>query len=146
MKHLVARGELKRRSEYQHLWNEGSIPEAYLQNDNETVTIHVVTLRAYLAELASTKAFDEGIDDFEKLATRVDELLTTELSDAKEFVEVTDNYIRVGINCNLIDDTAISQALEMVGQLESFKPGTTIQIGQLVHIYENKISRRKRAH
>ncbi len=117
-----------------------------MQTEEKTVTVHVITLRAYLSELATIKAFDEGIDDFEKLATRVDELLTTELSDAKEFVEVNDDYIRVGINCNLIDDTAISQALEMVGQLDSFKPGTTIQIGQLVHIYEDKISRRKRAH
>lgn len=70
----------------------------------------------------------------------------TDLSDAKEFVEVTDNYIRVGISCNLIDDNAISQALEMVGRLDSFEPGTMVQIGQLVHVYENKISRRKRAH
>lgn len=121
------------------------MPEAYAQTEEETVQIHVITLRAYLSELASCRAFDEGINDFKKLTKRVDELLTTELSDAKEFVEVTENFIRVGINCNLIDDNAISQALEMVSQLDSFKPGTMVQIGQLVHVYENKILRRKRA-
>jgi hypothetical protein len=131
--------------ESQHLWNEGSVPEAYLQTEEETVQVHIVTLKAYLSELATIKAFDEGIDDFNKLATRVDELLTTELSDAKEFVEVTENFIRVGINCDLIDDNTISQALELVGRLDSFKPGTMVQMGQLVHVYENKISRRKRA-
>jgi hypothetical protein len=131
--------------ETRYLWDEGSVPEAYLQSEEETVQVHVITLKAYLSELATTRAFDEGINDFEKLATRVDELLTTELSCAKEFVEVTHDFIRVGINCDLIDDTAISQALEMVGQLDSFNPGTMIQMGQLVHIYENKISHRKRA-
>ena len=144
MKHLVLRGELKRRLEYQHLWNDGSIPDAYLQTEEQTVQVHVVTLKAYLSELAVERAFYEGIEDLHRLATRVDELLTTELSDAKEFVEVTPDFIRVGINCDLIDDNVITKALQMVANLDSFKPGTTIQTGQLVHIYENKISCSKR--
>ena len=136
---------MKRRLETQHLWNEGSVPEAYLQTEEETVQVHIVTLKAYLSEVATIRAFEEGIEDFDRLATRVDELLTTELYATKEFVEVTDNFIRVGVNCELIDDNAISQALEMVGRLDSFKPGTMIEMGQLVHVYENKILRRKRA-
>lgn len=104
-----------------------------------------MTLRAYLAEIATLRAFDEGIDDLVKLTMRVDELLTTELSSTKEFVEVTDNFIRVGINCNLIDNRAVSQAFEMVSQLDSYNQGIIFQMGQLVQVYENKTSRRKRA-
>lgn len=138
-------GDLKRQLMDRSLWNEDSTPDAYLQSEEETIQLHVITLKAYLSELATIRAFDEGITNFKKLATRVDELLMTELNDAKEFVEVTPNYIRVGINCDLIDDSVISQALKMVGRLDSFKPGTMIQMGQLVHIYENKIERFKRA-
>jgi hypothetical protein len=140
----MQRGELKRRLTNQHLWNEGSVPKQYQQDEEETVQIHIITLRAYLSELATVRALDEGIDDFGKLTARVDELLMTELNDAKEFVEVNDNFIRVGINCRLIDDNAVLQAFEMVGKLNSLKPGTMIEIGQLVHIYESKIERIKR--
>lgn len=141
----MQRGELKRRVQEQHLWNEGTIPDAYLQSEEATVQVHIVTLRAYLSELATDIALDEGIDDFDVFTARVDELLTTKLSDAKEFVEVTYDFIRVGINCNLIDDKAITQALRMVASLDSLEPGTMIQMGQLVHIYENKFHGSKRA-
>lgn len=126
-----------------YLWNVGSTQ--YQADEEEEVQINVITLRAYLSECAMAQALDEGMEKLEELTARMDELLMTELSDAKEFVEVNDNFIRVGINCNLIDDNAISQALEMVGQLDSLKPGTMVQMGQLVQVYENKISRRKRA-
>lgn len=137
MKHLAQ----ARQSEYQSLWNNGILPES----EEQPVQLHIVTLRAYLSELATIRAFDEGIDEFEKLTTRVDELLTTELSDTREFVEVTHDFIRVGINCDKIDEDAVTQALEMVSRLTSLEPGIIVQLGQLVQVYENKISRRKRA-
>lgn len=139
MKHLMIRGDLEQRAKNQHLWNNGHIPKTYFNSEEETINIHVTTLKTYLLELATSKAFEEGLYSFEKLAIRVNELLVTELCSGREFVKIADNFIHVGINCDLIDNNAISRALTMISQLNSFELGTTIYMGELVHVYKNKI-------
>lgn len=130
---------MKRRAEYLHLWNNGDLPVDFQEDTDDCIQIHIVTLRAYLAETATDQALREGVE-LNQLAGRVNDLLKTVLSDAYEFVHVTSDYICVGIHCDLIDDKAISQALDMVSKLTSFEPGTILQTGQLIQVYENKIS------
>ena len=127
------------------MWNQGILPEATITENDKTLQVHVITLKAYLAELALERALNEQIDDLMQVTNRIQQLLDTELTNAREFVEVTPDYVRVGINCDLIDDDAIMQAFRMMTKLPSFLPGTTIELGQLIQVYENKISRWKRA-
>lgn len=94
--------------ESHHLWNDGILPE----NDDDAITIHVVTLKTLLADFG--------------------------LSHAKEFVEVKHDYIYVGVNREMINDEAISHALELVSELNTLIPGTMVEFGRLVHVYENK--------
>jgi hypothetical protein len=113
---------LKRRTEYQHLWSDGKLPEKFLDVKEDELILHVITLQAYLQE----------IDDKQNRA--------------KEFVEITPNFVRVGIHCDLIDDETILKAIRMVSKLESFEIGTKVEFGELVNIYENKIQRKQRTH
>lgn len=111
---------------------------------DKDIQLHIVTLKTYLAELALERALDEQIDDIGKICDRAKHLLQTELHTTKEFVKVTQHYIQVGINCDLVDNDIIMLAFEMVAKLPSFEPGTTIEFGESVQVYENNISRRMR--
>lgn len=95
--------------EIHRLWNDGVAPS---EEKEDEITLHVVTLRAHLQE--------------------------HRLSQGREFVEVKNDYIYVGIDCETIDNEAISQAFEMIGKLPNYHPGTLIELGQLVHINERQ--------
>lgn len=64
----------------------------------------------------------------------------------KEFVHVTDNFIYVVIDSDMIDDSAITKAIQMVGELPNLETGTTMEFEQQADAHENKISRRQRTH
>jgi hypothetical protein len=145
MQYLATKGQLKQRIAEHKLWNWGIAPETIEDTGEKAIQINVITLKAYLAEVALGQALDEQIDDIKKVCDRASELLSTELTSAKQFVHVTNDYIQVGINCDLIDNEAIMLALKMVAQLPSLEPGTTIQIGEMVQVYENNLSYRKRS-
>ncbi len=119
----------------------------FRKNDTEEmVQIQVVTLRAYLSELAMERAFDEGITEWFKLEARMNQLLMTELCTSKEFVKVTPDYIRVGVNCDWIDDEIISHALRLVSRLDNLSSGTMVEFGEMVTVYENEVQRNQRTH
>lgn len=133
--------------EISHLWNNGELildkPE--VQSDEEPfVDIKIVTLKAHLSSLAIDRALERGAT-LKTINERVDAILNTELHSAKEFIEVTSNEIRVGINCDLIDQDVIANVWELLSRQKDLSPGTKIELGQLVQVYENKIQHAERS-
>lgn len=146
MKYLFSRGELKRRMDVSHLWNNGELvldkPEVS-QGEEPFVEIQIVTLKAHLSSIAIDRAIERGAT-LTNLSDRVDVILRTELSSAKEFIDVTPNRIRVGINRDVIDNDAIADVWELLSRQYDLSPGTKIELGQLVQVYENKTKRAER--
>lgn len=133
--------------EISHLWNNGELildkPE--VSNDEEPfVDIKIVTLKAHLSSMAIDRALEGGAT-LKNINEKVDVILSTELSSAKEFIEVTPNEIRIGINCDLIDQDVITDVWELLSRQEDLSPGTRIELGQLVQVYENKIQHAERS-
>ena len=147
MKYLFSKGELKRRMDYNHLWNNGELildrPKTPV-DDEPFVDIKIITLKAHLESLAVDKALEHGAD-LSDISEKVSTILINELNSAKEFIEVTPHYIRVGINCDMIDDKVIADVWELLSRQEDLSPGTKIELGQLVQVYENKVQHAERA-
>lgn len=133
--------------ETNHLWNNGELildkPEV-AQDEEPFVEIQIVTLKAHLSSVAIDRAIERGAT-LTNLSDKVDVILSTELSSAKEFIDVTPDRIRVGINRSVIDNDAIADVWEMLSRQTDLSPGTKIELGQLVQVYENKIQRAERA-
>lgn len=132
--------------EISHLWNNGEVVlnKSEISTDDEPlIEIQIVTLKAHLSSIAIDRAIERGAT-LTNLSEKVDVILRTELSSAKEFIEVTPEHIRVGINCNLIDDAVITNVWELLGRQTDLSPGTKIELGQLVQVYENKNQRVER--
>jgi hypothetical protein len=147
MKYLFSRGELKRKAADHKLWNEGVILETPHVNEGDEpfIEIQIITLKAYLQSQAIDLALERGAS-LATLDESVSKILTSELNTAKEFIEVTPDYIRVGINCDLIDDKVITDVWDLLSCYNNLVPGTKLELGQSVHVYENKTSFDKRTH
>ena len=131
--------------EISHLWNNGEVildkPEVS-EGDEPFIEIQIVTLKSYLSSMAIDRAIERGAD-LSTLGERVENILRTELNSTKEFIEVTPEHIRVGINCDLIDDEVIANVWELLSRQIDLSPGTKIELGQLVHVYEkNQLAER----
>lgn len=146
MKYLFSRGELKKRMEVAHLWNNGELvlekPQV-TEGEEPFVEIQIVTLKAHLSSIAIDRAIERSAT-LTNLSDRVDVILSTELNSAKEFIDVTTDRIRVGINRDVIDNDAIIDVWELLSRQTDLSPGTKIELGQLVQVYENKTQRVQR--
>ncbi|MDE1830561.1 MAG: hypothetical protein KGI25_09580 [Thaumarchaeota archaeon] len=132
--------------EVAHLWNNGELtlesPETK-EGEEPFVEIQIVTLKAHLSSLAVDRALERGAT-LANLSNKVDSILGTELNSAKEFIDVTLERIRVGINCDVIDNDVIANVWEILSRQHDLSPGTKIELGQLVQVYENKNSHLER--
>lgn len=132
--------------EISHLWNNGEVildkPEVS-EGEEPFIEIQILTLKAYLSALAIDRAIERGAT-LTNLNEHVDSILSTELNSAKEFIEVSPDHIRVGINCDSIDDKVIADVWELLSRQKDLSPGTKIELGQLVQVYEHKTSRVER--
>ncbi len=133
--------------EVNHLWNNGELilDKPSVPADEEPfVDIKIVTLKAHLESLAVDKALERGAD-LSNISDKVSAILKDELTTAKEFIEVRPNEICVGINCDVIDENVIADVWELLSRQPDLSPGTKIELGQLVQVYDNKIQRAQRA-
>lgn len=126
--------------DYQHLWNNGEvILDSPVDKEEPFVEIRIITLKAYLESKAIDLALEEGAD-LSNIDQRVRELLCTKMTNSREFIYVTADYIQVGVDVDLIDDVVISNVWELLSSYEDLTPGTTIKLGPLVHVYEKENS------
>jgi len=105
----------------------------------EFADVQVITLKQHVKELA----LEQALDDFarhglivkpEEMYERVNFLLETEYTSAKEFVLVEEDAIRIGVDRPEVNDAAIDYALGLLIQIENFDPGEKREFGDKVKI------------
>jgi hypothetical protein len=125
------RGELKRRATQRNL-----LKEIVFMSDRpaDARDIEIITLKQRLRDQAMSEAWDITPD-----ATSVDQtiqtLLNTKFSSAKEFVEIENHHITVGINTPIVDDAAIDRALMLLIQVDDITKTSYIEFGDAIKIY-----------
>ncbi len=91
--------------------------------------VTVVTLKSYLAEKAYDVAIaDVGVEDSEKLRTRVKKIVDSRYIHVTEHVKVSRDGIRVVIDCDVIDDDTVWEALNMLSKALEKLEGATGKI------------------
>lgn len=133
--------------EYQHLWNNGEVILDSPEDIEEPfIEIRITTLKAYLQSEAVDLALERGAE-LSNISEKVEKILSTEMTTSTEFIRVTPEFIQVGVNVDLIDDRVISNVWDLLSRYDDLRPGTTIKLGPLVHVYEKqKLSLPQRAH
>ncbi len=90
-------------------------------------------MKQWLLEKAQDRAWNECAmpGDVEPYAQ---ELLKTEYTHAKEFVEVFADRVQVGINVSEIDDRAVDQAIILLSEVDEFKTGKRLEFGEPINV------------
>ncbi len=144
MKYLFSRGELKRQTAEHKLWNEGVVLDTpdVDEGDEPFIEIRIITLKAHKESQAIDLAMERGAT-LTNIDETVNKILCNEMiSDMSEFIQVTKDFITVGVDVDLIDDTVISKVWDLLSRYDDLSPGTKIE---LVNVYD-KTERSKRAH
>ena len=133
----MPRGTLKRRANQKRLLADLTI-FAELERE-EFSDVQVITLNQYVREFALAQTLTE-LDDImfmgkpEAINERVNFLVETKYTSAKEFVFIEEDIIRIGVNRSEVDDAAIDHALSLLIQVENFNPGERFEFGDKVKI------------
>ncbi len=105
----------------------------------EFADVQVITLSQYAKELALEQTLDESdsygyIENMKELHKRVNFLIETKYTSAKEFVLIEEDAIRIGVNRSEVNDAAVDYALSLLIQVETFNPGERFEFGDKVKI------------
>lgn len=95
--------------------------------------VQIITLKQWLYEQAHERAWALCYLPHE-VATYAENLLITEYTHAREFVNIYANGIQVGINTIEVDDTAIDRAIMMLSEVDSFTTERRIEFGKRLPI------------
>lgn len=94
-------------------------------------------------EEAGEEAWADVVDEFEtaepdEIDAYVDQLaedlFNEKYSHAKEFVEITESGIRVGLNAERIGDREIDRACMLLLEVDCFDPGTFLEFGEKINV------------
>lgn len=133
----MPRGTLRRRANQKNLLADLTLlAEAERE---EFADVQVITLKQHVKELALEDALDDfgrhqHIADVSEMHNRVNFLVETKYTSAKEFVLIEEDTIRIGVDKSEINDHAIDYALSLLIQVESFNPGERYEFGSEVNI------------
>lgn len=136
----MSRGTLRRLARQKNLLADLTI---FAESEQEEFSdVQVITLNQYVKELGLEQALDEfnRHDSVDELNNRVNFLVETEYTSAKEFVSIEKEVIRIGVDKSEIDDAAIDYALSLLIQVESFSPGQRFEFGKKVKTNASKSS------
>jgi len=134
MKLLLTPGELKQRAQHQNLLTNA----VFAAENDDFVDVQIITLQQYLSELAYTEAWQHSdvIDgNMSALQQRADDLMRTKYAHAKEFVQVDDNRIVVGVATDIVDDSTVDYVVDLLSEVQEFKAGVRTEIGDLIQVY-----------
>ena len=125
------------------------LPDAVLLADaeqEEFVDLEIITLNAYLKELAYDHAYHVAIDpDMSKVEAHANELLEYGIITAKEFVEVQKKKIRVAIDVEIVDDRAMDEAVLRLMELDEFTIGKRLEFGEAKKFHESQFNSTRRS-
>jgi hypothetical protein len=138
----MTKGTLKARAHQKNLLtNLTLLAEA---EQEEFADVHVVTLKQHVKDLALEEALDDFgrhqlVGQIQDMHDRVNFLLETKYTSAKEYVLIEQDAVRIGVNKSEIDDHAIDYALSLLIQVESFNPGEKYEFGDEVTIDASQV-------
>jgi len=126
------RGELKRRAHQRELLQE----IVFNAETNDTRDIEIVTLKQHLRDRAMSKAWEMRPESIDSINERVEQLLNTEFSHSKEFVEIDKHgRITVGVNALQVTDGVVDQALALLIQVDDITKQQVVTFGEVKQIY-----------
>lgn len=131
----MSRGTLRRLARQKNLLTDLTL---FAESEQEDFSeVQVITLDQYVKELALEHALNDFgrhqlIVDVDEVHDRVNFLVETEYTSAKEFVSIEEEAIRIGVDRSEIDDAAIDYALSLLIQVENFSPGQRSEFGKKV--------------
>ena len=135
---LVNRGELGRKALEKNIL----IRALEIAEPDDFEDVQIVTLAQWAEDHAVQQAFEEvegGEIPNNRFLSRVGELKLNEYKTGKEFVRVFENGdILVGLNIPMVDLSSTDKALELLIQIEEFKPGTLVEFGEEVPICDSQ--------
>jgi hypothetical protein len=124
------RGDLKKRAQQRDL-----LRELVFDVDADAVCdIEIITLQQHLRDLAMSDAWDMDPDP-RSVDQTLQDLLRTKHTHAREFVEVENGHITIGVHTTSVDDQAVDRALMLLIQIEDITKETTTTFGELIKIY-----------
>lgn len=131
----MSRGTLRRLARQKNLLTDLTI---FAESEQEEFSdVQIITLNQYVKELALDHALRDFADIMftgkaDAVNDRVNFLVETEYTSAKEFVSIEQEAIRIGVNRSEIDNAAIDYALSLLIQVENFSPGQRSEFGKKV--------------
>lgn len=137
---LFQQGELGRRiPKYKFRWPELVFLAA--AEHEPFADVRIVTLYSHCEDLAMQKLIDECqpnhpifiTPDSPRTKSWVSQNLPGKLSaiTVREYIEIFNSEVVVGVDADIIDDAAVDRALEMLETVEEFTVGTYFQFGSL---------------
>lgn len=131
----MTKGQLKTLANQKNILAELTI---FAEAEQEEFTnVEIITLTQHVKDLAIEQASMELEDIMfhgkpDAINERVNFLIKTEYTSAKEYVLITADSIQIAVNTTLIDDSAIDYALSLLLQVESIQPGEKYEFGERV--------------
>ena len=106
-----------------------------LDDWGEMQNIQVITLRQHLEDLAAEDAWNQT-SDITQIDRTIDKLRKLKHNHAKEFIQLDDGKLTIGVNADEIDEESINYALSLLYDLDELRERRRIEFGEDIQIDE----------
>jgi hypothetical protein len=124
-------GELRRRAAQRDLLQE----IVFNAETDETRDLEVITLRQHLRDQAINAVWEPGFELVGSIDESIEHLLNGSFTEAKEFVEITQNRIKVGIDAAEVTDDIVDRALVLLLQVDDITKEQIVEFGETRRVY-----------
>ena len=127
--YLFKRGTVQEKSNIHNATT--TIVHTYIDSVKVPDTVHIITLR----EAALSEARDEAVivaDRVDELTSLMYHLANTKFNMQREFIKVESDAITVALNVHAINETAITNGMMMLTEIEDFDIVNTYHFGECV--------------
>jgi len=104
---------------------------------DEVKDIEIVTLKQYLKDKAAEDVWNH-INHIKNVDDLIEKLLITKYTSAKEFVNIEDDKITIGIDALRVNNKAIGYAFDMLSRINYQELKGLFEFGNVVKVYEGK--------
>lgn len=131
--HQMKRSDVESHEDvYKHFPDIVFLAEA---DDEKFESVQVITLQQYYKDKAYEKAWDivspNNLEELEKKIEEIAEIIChEEHAKAKEFIEIHDNRVIIGLNTKTITDLEVNTGLQYLASIEDFTPGERYEFGE----------------
>ena len=129
-----SRGDLKRKADQQDILQE----LVFGADTTSLCDIEVVTLKQHLRDKATNAAWDDASVNLLTVEQVIRDKLQHEYSYSKEFVDITPNKIKIGVDADSVTDNVVDRALALLIQVDDITQESMTEFGEMRRIYETK--------